>query len=251
MKGTNGATALAEPKVAGRRHVVVPEGDGNPKGPKTLVVHPLKLKVFTAQVRGLTDVIVHRMSEKAKHGLLAAQQQDEAKPGRKKHEIRDPFADFKGSLYVLPGAKMPTKKLKIGEAWPFVKNTFGVPAVGFKKGMVYAAQRYGMNRMDTEAAIRVVGELAPLKYTKLLFREDNVKIGPWNARKADLRYRGCFQGWSTELLIEYDEDIIKPETIVNLLNRAGRVAGICEWRASAKENPGTYGCYEVVLRASA
>jgi len=116
-----------------------------------------------------------------------------------------------------------------------------------KKGMVFAAQRYGMKRMDVEAAVWVLGEHSPLVYDKLYMRQDHVKVGPWNSRVVDIRFRGCYINWSTTFMIEYDADLITPQTIVNLVNRAGRVAGLCEWRPSSKENPGVFGCYAVKL----
>jgi len=216
---------------------------------RTLTITPMRLETMMVRVKGLTSVIVHKWSEKALKEMRDKQTRDPSKP-KAKRERKEPFDDFKGSLHLLPGAKVPRKKIGIWQSWGFLKDTFGLPAAGFKKGMVYAAQRYGMKAKDVEAAVRVFGDLIPLKYSKVVFREDTVRVGPWNNRVADLRYRGEFQDWSCEFVVEYDADIIAPETIINLINRAGRIAGICEWRPNAQDNPGTFGCYEVDVKGS-
>lgn len=218
-----------------------------PKEEKRLLeMQPLNLKVMPVTIDDVTDVIVHAMGPKTQKQLLDIFMRDPSKP-KPKRTPKDPFAEFLGSLHVMPGAKIPKKKLKAGESWPFKKDTFGVPCAGFKKGMVYAAQRYGMKAKDVEAAVWVLGELTPLVYKKLIMRQDPVKVGPWNSRVVDIRFRGSFTHWSTTIMVEYDADLITPTTIVNLINRAGRVAGLCEWRPNSKDNPGTFGCYEVRL----
>jgi hypothetical protein len=56
--------------------------------------------------------------------------------------------------------------------------------------------------------------------------------------------------WSAVVGIEFDADMITPESIVNLLDRAGRQVGICEGRPFSKDSCGMgWGTFEVVTNA--
>ena len=59
---------------------------------------------------------------------------------------------------------------------------------------------------------------------------------------ADLRYRGAFSSWSTELQVRYNADIISAEQLVHLFNTAGFAVGIGEWRP---EKDGSWGMFHV------
>lgn len=73
-----------------------------------------------------------------------------------------------------------------------------------------------------------------------IMREDMVKVGMGTA---DLRYRGEFRNWSTDVVLKYNKNgPYSLENIVNMINAAGMVCGIGEWRV---EKSGQNGMFHV------
>lgn len=60
-------------------------------------------------------------------------------------------------------------------------------------------------------------------------------------RVPDVRFRYEYLNWKARLVLEFDENTISTATVVDLLNRAGRV-GVGEWRP---ERDGTFGTFRV------
>lgn len=209
-----------------------------------LEIQPPQRSTIKLQIAEVTPVIVHQWSEKAKRQMLADQQRDPKTAIKKKvREPKNPFEDFVGSLHILPGAKLPSGELKTGESWPYKPNTFGLPVAAFALGARATARFLGISKEVAQRAFFVVGELAPLKYEKLVMREDMVRLDCWPP-KPDIRYRGMFVGWSTEIMVDFDEELTSAVQIVNLFSRAGD-GGVCEWRPTAPKTPGPWGRYKV------
>ena len=204
---------------------------------------PLNTAILTLEVIGKTPLIVHAWSVKAQRMILEKQMQDpKLRTTRKAREAKDPFEDFVGSLHVMPGAKLPKGRLKPWESWAFKKNTFGIPASTFGHGARFVMNQVGMDKAN-RSSIQVIGDLLPLTFSRLVMREDMVKVG-WPP-VADIRHRGMFEDWSTEIVVEYDRDFSSPLQIVNLFNRAGTYSGALEWRPSSPKKPGSFGKYFV------
>ena len=167
---------------------------------------------------GDAPLIVHRFSEKQKRKMLD-KQMGVASEGR---EFKDPEADFRESLYTLPGGK------------------YGFPAIAFKSAGVTACTSLGKSVTKTAArqAFHVIGDLIEIVGTPTM-REDTVRVGQGTA---DIRYRGEFKEWSCELTIRYNARVMSDEQVINLLNVAGFAVGVGEWRP---ERDGQYGLFHV------
>lgn len=244
--GDNGADVM-EPPVATRK----PTAAGGKKSKKDeaiapgeqIVIQPIVLKTATIELEGVTPLITHNFGFKARQELLARQMKG-VKP---KKGDRDPFADFVQSFHIMPGAesKVPKTALKPGESWGYKPDTFGFPASAFKSAMVYAASFLdGIKKIHIKGAVHVAGDLLPLKYSKVVMREDIVKVGPWGSKVADLRWRPEFHDWSVKLQVRFNGAIITLDQIVNLLEHAGFACGIGEWRPS-KDGAGSNGTWAV------
>ena len=73
------------------------------KAPETQVISlkPMKLETIQVRVKGITELIVHAWSEKARKMMLEAQQEG-SKPRQKKvRESRNPEEEYKNSMYYL------------------------------------------------------------------------------------------------------------------------------------------------------
>ena len=195
-------------------------------------VRPIDIREFQIPIRGVTPLIVHKFSEKARKSIEDKQQQ-KAKGGREK---RDPHTEFLSALYMMPDSPAPLTK----------GARYGVPASGFKKAAVKAC-RYidGINMTFASGAFHVLddaGGMVQLKCSEPTMREDTIRLPNKNL---DLRYRPEFAEWSCILRIRYNASAISAEQIVNLFHHAGFHIGWGELRA---EKGFSNGMFEVITK---
>lgn len=190
-------------------------------------VERLKTATIFVQIEGVTPLIPHRWSEKARKMMLDAQ----TGKATTKKPPKDPQADFEASLYVHP------------DGW------YGMPATAFKAAIADAARYFDKSITITglKRSVFVIGhgpdQLVRIGGSEPQMREDTVRNA---SGVADLRYRGQFDPWEATLAIEYVDALYTAETIVNLVDAAG-LGGVGDWRPSApKSNSGTYGRFQVV-----
>lgn len=185
-----------------------------------------KREVATIHIKGITPLIAHRWSEKARRMMLDAQQ------GRKApKQSRDPEADYEASRYRFPD------------------GADGFPVMAFKKATVAGGARaFGKSVKMTELRQHIVfladgigtdgTQLMRLITTGPKMREDMVRVGNTTA---DLRYRPEYTEWAVDLRIEFIPSIIDLGSVVSLVE-AGGANGVGEWRP---EKNGSYGMYRV------
>lgn len=188
----------------------------------------LKLERIAVQrievpIQGLTPLIAHAWSEKARNMLLATGNQP-----RKKKEPRDPDGDYNAARYVLPDGRD------------------GFPAVAFKAAMVGAARLFdGVTMTALKQWMFVTGEgpqqLVPIQGERSR-REDMVRVGMGSA---DIRWRPQYDDWSALLVIDFVATALTPESVLALVDAAG-IGGVGEWRPSSpKGSTGSYGRFRV------
>lgn len=184
----------------------------------------LQVERAKIQVKGLSPLIMHRWSEKARAEMLAKQMKKTVKK-----EAKDPEQQFVDSVYKLDDGRL------------------GFPADAFKKAMVRGAKQLGLTMTDMRTGFFVHGEycsrddrdLVPIS-GELQMREDMVRL---NGATSDIRYRGQVLSWSAELEISFNASVVSFDHIVNMLQSAGYGVGIGEWRP---EKDGMFGRFEVV-----
>lgn len=201
---------------------------------KQLVVQPSSM---TLTIEGLTPLLVHNFGAKAIKSILDKQ----TGQARTMREKKDPFRDFVESLYVINQKRVPKKKIEPGDSWPYVADTFGFPASAFKKAMVQACGFVdGISKTWIRGLVHIHGDLLPIKYKRLVMRQDTVRVGPFGKKTADIRFRGEFQEWSIPLRVSFNANAITPQQIVMLLNNAGFSVGVGEWRPEKDGSSGTF-----------
>lgn len=185
---------------------------------------PISRQKVTIRIKG--DVLVtHAWSTKALRQMLEQQQmtKEQKRLAKDNREKKDPEADFQGARYLRNG-----------------KDCF--PTNGIKKSMVEAGYQLGIPKMAIRRGIRIVGDFVEIKTKKApTRREDFVRVGPFNNRQADLRYRPQYNNWHMDLDIIFRDDMFSTEQVVALLEHAGW-GGIGEWRP---EKDGQFGTFEV------
>lgn len=183
-------------------------------------------------VTGITPLIVHQFSEKAKKQMLDS---DTTKV-RGKKPPRNPEESYKQSRYILDAALQKESGAEDG-----------FPAVGFKAAIVGAARLFDASVTMTalRSALYVQGygsqQLVPVMGEHEM-REDVVRVGQG---VADLRYRAMYPEWSALLTVKYIPTQISLEGVFALVEAAG-MGGIGEWRPSSpKSNTGSYGQFTI------
>ena len=157
----------------------------------------MDFRMATLHVVGDSPLIVHAWSEKAKRMMLEKQM----KKATKGKEVRDPFAEFLDSLYWLSERPADVTPENFNEVAKTAK--FGFPALAFKAAAIDAAYQQGLIEKKTtlRGAILVIGEMAEIRGSIPAMREDMCRIGMGTA---DLRYRGEFKEWETDLTVRYN-----------------------------------------------
>lgn len=195
---------------------------------------PIKVDQFETEIHG-EDLITHKWSEKAMKEMLRNQQmtKEEKKLAKMNRAPKNPKEEFEGARYHWDG-----------------KDWF--PANGIKKAMVSAGFALGIPRSIIQRCVFVVGDsrrdYVEIKSARIVMREDAVRVGPFNKREADLRYRPEYQNWSAKLHIKFRSDVITQEQVMLLIENAGFSVGIGEWRPEKSGQAGTFQIRKVAAK---
>jgi hypothetical protein len=192
------------------------------KKKEAIDLHPIEELELEVDIKGITPLITHNWSQKAKQQMLN-KQMGIATP----KEPKDPAEDYEASRYVL------------------ADGSEGFPAAGFKKATIGGA-RFFSGSITMTALKQMVFVLPDDPVSNLVRingspepREDMVRL---ETGVADLRYRAQYTDWSATLRVLFVPSLIKPSSVVALINAGGRV-GVGEWRP---ERGGNFGMYEVI-----
>jgi hypothetical protein len=178
------------------------------------------------EIVGVSPLIVHRWSEKARQQMRDKMSGEKA-PARR--EPKNPEKEAEDATYFLDDGRP------------------GMPAVAFKAAMVEACRFFSNVTMtEVKRLLFVVGEgteqLVPINGERTI-REDTPRVGQ---AQTDLRYRSQFWPWSATIRVRFPKGIISPASVAALLDAGGR-SGVGEWRpGSPKSNTGTYGQFRLV-----
>lgn len=189
-----------------------------PKETKVVELLPIQIEEFEIKVVGLSPLITHRFSEKAKKQIEDKQQ----KRAKEAKQARDPHEEFLSSTYPMPGHVAGVEGCK-----------YGFPAICFKQAAIAACSYVpDLTKVMTRGAFHIMapeGGLVELKYESMRRVEHPVTIGMGTR---DMRYRAEFNNWSAVLKIRHNAGALSAEQICNLLNLGGFCSGVGEMRAS-------------------
>lgn len=177
-------------------------------------------------IKGITPVIPHKWSEKAKSMMPGHPKSAERVKERK--GVRKPEEEAEACVY------------RLSDGRP------GIPATAFKAAIVGACRFFDKPSMtEVKQLIFVEGvgpeQLVPITGKQVL-REDTPRN---SGGGADLRYRNMFINWTATLKIRYVPSSITASSVVTLVDAAGR-GGVGDWRPSSpKSATGTFGCWRV------
>ena len=210
----------------GRKPAKVSNGD---EGKVLLEIPSLSIGVMEVSIKGASPLVTHAWGAKAVRQMLEQQMMtaEEKKKSRQNRKAKDPKEDFEQARYVVNG-----------------KDAF--PVSGVKKAMIEAGYAVGIAKSRIRQAMFVTGDLdtnfSEIKCKKIFMREDVVRVGPFNKRTTDLRYRPEYRDWTMKLFIKFRRDMIDEQRIATLLQNAGFSIGLGEWRP---QKDGNFGMFEV------
>lgn len=201
-----------------------------PEQPTTISENALDEIQYEIEIKGLTPLIVHS-KKGVKFGL-------EGKPPR--GTTKPPFdwaGNFKDSLYLLPGASMPSKPITKNGYWPYFANTFGFVAKAFKDAVISVAlQETNLHPDLLGTRMRAVGfckdpNLVILKYSKLKCRFEYLPNPSSFPRTLMPVSRGEFYDWQTKLLMRVSVRLFGERDFLRMMVLAGEWIGVGDGRS--------------------
>lgn len=181
----------------------------------------LRLQRYDIYLMGVSPLIMHAWSHKAKEQMLAKQMK-RATTGK---QAKDPQEDFEQSIYT---------------------DSLGLPAfpsVAFKAAAVDAAVAMEFKKTNLRQSFHIEGEMVAVLGSDPTPREDMVRVGMGTA---DIRYRAEFKQWGVILPVTLNTGMLSLEQLVNLFDAAGFGIGVGEWRP---QRDGQFGRFKIADEA--
>lgn len=185
--------------------------------------------ILDVWIDGVTPLLVCAWSEKARNMILNKQM----KKALRGKEAKDPHQNYLDALYVST------------EGWT------GIPAGGLKGCLVNACRAVDELPMTMAKRMLFIQAQGYTKSGQGLVRihgehEMNEAMVRIDQGTADIRHRPIYKKWSIRLTIEYLQNILSAEQVLNLLELAGYIEGLCEHRpGSPKNNTGDNGRFTI------
>ena len=200
------------------------------------IVNPANIIRTTLRIRGTAPFVQNKFSKKARDKMLADMARTAAeKKGKAARAPRNYEDDFKQAQH------------RTAAGWN------GIPCSAFRAAMIDACRTTGTVMTRAKMSVFVIPDgfdeddgtplvkliAADPERTDLLVRNDN--------GSADIRIRPMWREWRCDVTVEFDADMITAESVVNLLDRAGRQVGVGEGRPFSKKSVGQgWGTFTVI-----
>jgi hypothetical protein len=206
------------------------------KSDEIAVINPANIIRTTIKIRGTAPFVQNKFSHKARQKMMDAMSTPAAaKKSKTAREPRNYEDDFIQAQHIS------------------VAGWNGIPCPAFRAAMIDACRTVGLVMTKAKMSVFVLPDGfdkddgtplvkliagAPEK-TESLVRNDN--------GGADIRIRPMWREWEADVTLDFDADMITPDSVINLLDRAGRQVGIGEGRPFSKNSVGQgWGTFTVV-----
>lgn len=193
----------------------------------TAVIKPANIVRTTLRIRGTAPLVQNKFSQKARTKMMADMTRTAAeKKSRTARPPRDYDDDFRQAKHVSADGWIGFPCPAVRAAMIDACRTVGLVMTRAKMSVFVVADGY-----DADDGTPLVKIDAPEpECTEMLVRNDD--------GSADIRIRPMWREWAANVTLEFDADMITPESVVNLLDRAGRQVGIGEGRPFSKNSVG-------------
>lgn len=198
------------------------------------VVHPANIVRAVFRIKGTAPYVQHRFWKKAE--LMAGMETEKPKKKTKnQRDLRDYAQEFRDAQHISTAG------------WP------GIPCPAFRAAMIDACRLVGLVMTNAKMTVFIVPDgfdkMDGTPLIRLISKEaERLDAAVRNANgSVDVRVRPMWREWEANVTVEFDADMISPESVVNLLDRAGRQVGIGEGRPFSKKSVGQgWGTFTVV-----
>lgn len=198
------------------------------KDQSVATIAPANIVRTTVRITGTAPFVQNKFSHKARMKMMESMATPAAaKKGKAAREPRNYDDDFVQAQHISAAG------------WN------GIPCPAFRAAMIDACRTVGLvmtkakmsvfvlpdgfDRDDGTPLVRIYSTNPPEK-TESLVRNDN--------GGADIRIRPMWREWHCDVTLEFDADMITPDSVINLLDRAGRQVGVGEGRPFSKNSVG-------------
>jgi hypothetical protein len=201
------------------------------------VVEPANFVRATFKIRGTAPLVMNKFSAEARAQMMAAMSTPKAaKKSKAARPPRDFSRDFEEAKHISTAG------------W------IGMPCVAFRAAMVDACRTVGLVMTKAKMAVFVVpegfdrDEGSPLVRVQSEREPERLESFVRNdTGVADIRIRPMWRQWGADVTVEFDADMISIDSVVNLLDRAGRQVGIGAGRPFSTSSVGQgWGTFEVI-----
>lgn len=206
---------------------------------KHIVITNIARGSATFRLIGVEPLILYRMSEKSLRELLFPSKKKN-KNERESTLKHDPRAEFQASPY----------RLTPHHSWfPRDSKASGLPTLlchvstAFKGALMGAALDIpGAAKTEVGRLILVKGDRVPIYGVPKLHMAP-VRLQNMN-KTPDIRTRCIVPEWACQVEIEFNRPQFTFESVANLLNAAGMMQGVGDWRPG--KGKGVYGQFRIV-----
>lgn len=205
-------------------------------------IAPANIVRVVLPIKGTAPYVMNKFSHKAKAMMMASMSATKAsKKSKADRPPRNYDEDFKGAQHVS------------------VAGWNGIPCTAFRAAMIDACRTVGLVMTKAKMSVFVlpdgfdVDDGTPL--VKLVSKEKPERLESLvrnDNGSADVHIRPLWRDWGANVTVDFDADMITPESVVNLLDRAGRQVGVGEGRPFSKNSVGQgWGTFTVQTGATA
>lgn len=187
------------------------------------------MKNYQVKIEGLTPLMHHRMTEESLHQLLGT------KDKKKK-----------------PKEDITPREIAAQHAYKTVDGEFYIPADYVTGAFIHVSSEFKRQDSQRKSYKTIAGGIFRLNEEKAILttkKGKTIKDFEVDIRKATNHQKGAvavcrprFDDWATEFTVSVDTEIIEPETVLQMLEDAGRRAGIGSFRVAKR---GYFGQFQV------
>lgn len=200
------------------------------------IIEPANIVKTVISIRGTSPLLQNKFSNKAKAAMMKAMTTTKAeKKSKNARELRDFDEDFQQAQYISTAG------------WN------GIPCSSFRNAMIAACRTVNMVMTQAKMSIFVLADGFDSEDGTPLVRivgdrpERNDAPVRLPNGSFDIRIRPMWREWECKIQVTFDADMVTPESVVNLLDRAGKQVGVGEGRPFSRNSCGQgYGTFEVV-----
>jgi hypothetical protein len=191
------------------------------------VIKAARIVRTTLRIKGTAPYVQNKFSKKAADQMMANMASTKAqKKSKTERPPRDYEDDFLQAQHIAD------------DGWN------GIPCTAFRAAMIDACRTVGLVMTKAKMSVFVVpdgfdvDDGTPLVRINADAPERKDSLVRNDNGSADIHIRPMWRDWGANVTVEYDEDMITGESVVNLLDRAGRQVGVGEGRPFSKNSVG-------------